>query len=174
MSGAARDESPELSSRLRPAMSKDASTGPVPEPPPGLAQDGARGAGTVREPGATSPADAALEPDTAAHAGASAYDCRACGACCFTFDVLLSECDRDRFEKSAALVSLTVLYRPAGASGAWRFMRREQPAQRCAALAGELRSCYCTIYEDRPDLCREFEAGSEDCLQARRQHGIEP
>ncbi|WP_341522699.1 YkgJ family cysteine cluster protein [Pseudomonas sp. G.S.17] len=39
----------------------------------------------------------------------------------------------------------------------------------CAAL--DRNSMMCTIYEKRPLICREFETGSEDCMNERR--GIE-
>ena len=36
----------------------------------------------------------------------------------------------------------------------------------CAALDRD--SMRCTIYERRPLICREFELGSEDCLEERK------
>ncbi|MGB0259558.1 MAG: hypothetical protein ACPGES_12975 [Coraliomargarita sp.] len=30
----------------------------------------------------------------------------------------------------------------------------------------------CKIYEDRPSVCRKFEPGSEQCIEARRRQGI--
>ncbi|MCA9244022.1 MAG: YkgJ family cysteine cluster protein [Phycisphaerales bacterium] len=97
-------------------------------------------------------------------------DCRQCGACCLTFDVLLNTGESAAFAARPDLVSLTVLY-----NGPFfpppRFMRREADG-RCAALSGGLSACHCTIYEDRPTLCREFEAGSADCLAARARLGI--
>ena len=101
------------------------------------------------------------------------YDCQTCGACCATFDVWLMGGDRDRFERSQKLVVLTRTYGPSGAGGDWRFMSRDDKTGCCVALEGGLRSCRCTIYDERPWLCREFEAGSEDCLEARRKHGID-
>ena len=103
----------------------------------------------------------------------AALDCQACGACCATFDVWLMESDLDRFERSPNLLHLTVIH-PGAAAGQWRFMRRNEKTGQCAALEGGLRSCRCTIYEQRPTLCREFEPGSEDCLEARRKYGIDP
>lgn len=99
-------------------------------------------------------------------------DCQTCGACCATFDVWLMDSDLDRFERSPNLLHLTVIP-PGGAAGQWRFMRRDDKTGQCVALEGGLRSCRCTIYEHRPMLCRDFEAGSEDCLEARRRHGID-
>jgi uncharacterized protein len=101
------------------------------------------------------------------------FDCQACGACCATFDVWLNEEDRARFERSSRLVSLTVLQKPsAGAAWDWRFMKRDSDSGRCVALEGPLTRNRCTVYSDRPHLCRAFEPGSEDCRKARRAvHG---
>lgn len=30
----------------------------------------------------------------------------------------------------------------------------------------------CRNYESRPSICREFEVGSEDCLEARKREGV--
>ena len=44
---------------------------------------------------------------------------------------------------------------------------------RCAALTGKLGDkVACGIYEWRPSPCREFEAGSDACRQARLRHGL--
>lgn len=110
---------------------------------------------------------------TPPEAAATEFDCQACGACCATFDVWLMEGDRDRFERSARLLPLTVIHRPGTAAGEWRFMARDAKTGHCLALQGPLGHCRCTIYDDRPTLCREFEAGSEDCLEARRCRGID-
>lgn len=49
-----------------------------------------------------------------------------------------------------------------------------QPA-RCAALGGTVgASVGCGIYDWRPSPCREFEAGTDACAQARRRHGMAP
>ena len=97
------------------------------------------------------------------------FNCQTCGACCATFDVWLDEADRERFERTPRLTALTVLQKPAaGALWDWRFLKRDAATGRCAALDGPLTSCRCTIYPDRPHLCRAFEAGSDECLKARR------
>jgi Fe-S-cluster containining protein len=54
-------------------------------------------------------------------------------------------------------------------------IRREGP--RCAALdvqtdAGAGTRYACTIYDNRPRPCREFEAGGRHCLDARRRVGL--
>ena len=32
----------------------------------------------------------------------------------------------------------------------------------------------CTIYEHRPNVCRIFQAGTEECQEARRRIGLAP
>lgn len=80
--------------------------------------------------------------------------------------------DEERFARVPRLARLTVLH-DGPPSLRWRFLRRDPASGRCDALAGELRKCSCSIYEDRPNLCREFEAGSPDCLEVRRKLGID-
>ena len=44
---------------------------------------------------------------------------------------------------------------------------------RCAALAGELGNrAQCSVYANRPLVCREFQPGSEDCVTVRRSFGL--
>ena len=41
---------------------------------------------------------------------------------------------------------------------------------RCSALVGEVgRQAKCSVYTNRPLVCREFQAGSEDCVMVRRR-----
>jgi Fe-S-cluster containining protein len=99
------------------------------------------------------------------------YDCQACGACCaFGLDIPLMGNDAQRFEADPRLFALTL---PQLAAPGWelRFMRTDE-AGRCVALAGPLGRCDCTIYPDRPLLCRELQPGMDHCLQARRAHGF--
>lgn len=42
----------------------------------------------------------------------------------------------------------------------------------CSALDRE--TFLCTIYENRPWICREFEASSYECHVERQSHGIDP
>lgn len=99
-------------------------------------------------------------------------DCLHCGACCAEFDVLLRGDEADRFESHPALYALTVP-QPVGSGPPWLFLKRNAATGRCAALAGRLGDCRCTIYAERPSLCRQFEVGSAECLEARRRHGME-
>jgi len=44
---------------------------------------------------------------------------------------------------------------------------------RCAALAGEIGiQAQCSVYANRPLVCREFQAGSVDCLMVRRSYNL--
>jgi len=43
----------------------------------------------------------------------------------------------------------------------------------CIALAGRIgQRVSCSIYEQRPQFCREFKPGSPACLKARRRAGV--
>lgn len=48
-----------------------------------------------------------------------------------------------------------------------RFVRPD--GFKCSALKGKVGSeVSCSIYDDRPPVCRNFEVGSERCLEARK------
>jgi Fe-S-cluster containining protein len=96
-------------------------------------------------------------------------DCQACGACCREAYHVVSVSMRDPVVwKQAHLVE----------RHGHRFeIRREGP--RCAALVdrradgaagGPSAPAFsCTIYEDRPQTCRDFARGGRHCLEARRR-----
>lgn len=51
---------------------------------------------------------------------------------------------------------------------------RLDPSGRCAALEGRLGvRVRCVVYPHRPKGCRVVEAGSPECLKARRERGID-
>lgn len=100
------------------------------------------------------------------------FDCQTCGACCHGLDVLLTDAEADQFEGDPRLVALTTLYRRPGAP-ALRFMKRHRDTDRCVALDGPLHANACRIYAQRPTLCREFAAGSPDCIAARARFGYD-
>lgn len=55
-----------------------------------------------------------------------------------------------------------------------RFLRRDGATGACASLGGKLgESVACGIYEQRPQPCRDFEAGSDKCHALRRAFGFE-
>ena len=110
-------------------------------------------------------------------------DCRDCGACC-----------REAYHSVTVSVRDPVVWRQPAliARHGHRFeIRRE--GERCAALlveecadapdapdAGDGGAARrtprfsCSIYGDRPQACRDFEAGGRHCLDARRRVGLSP
>jgi hypothetical protein len=100
-------------------------------------------------------------------------DCATCGACC-----------REAYHSVTVSVRDPVVWKQPDLveRHGHRFeIRRE--GERCAALtdrrrdaargAGE-RIFSCTIYDDRPQACRDFAAGGRHCLDARRRVGLSP
>ena len=91
------------------------------------------------------------------------FDCTACGACCFgghdRYVALLPE-DRGRAIPASATTEIEGRRYMAMACG------------HCAQLTvtAEGRTL-CAIYEDRPEACRAFRAGSFECLKARQHRG---
>ena len=94
--------------------------------------------------------------------------CTTCGACCASFRVDFHPSD------GAARGGLVPegLYDELNASIA-RMRGTDHAQPRCRALHGQIGCAVrCIIYDERPDPCREFEAGSDACRRARRRHGL--
>jgi Fe-S-cluster containining protein len=97
-------------------------------------------------------------------------DCRTCGACCSP------EVDDALYVgvKEADLLRLTRQFRERNvAHGA--ILTKLDPVGRCVcvALRGTVgQRVSCSIYARRPDECRRLQAGSQECLAARRQAGL--
>jgi uncharacterized protein len=91
------------------------------------------------------------------------FDCTACGACCFgghdRYVALLPE-DRGRAIPASATTEIE----------GRRYM--SMACGHCSQLTvtAEGRTL-CAIYEDRPEACRAFRAGSFECLKARQHRG---
>lgn len=97
-------------------------------------------------------------------------DCRTCGACCAperndAVYVGVTAADLDR---------MTRVWRD-------RYVARDavltklDPVGRCVcvALRGAVgKTVSCSIYARRPEECRQFTAGTKECLLARRQAGL--
>jgi hypothetical protein len=93
-------------------------------------------------------------------------DCTSCGACCREAYHTVSVSVRDPVVwKHPALIVRS--------GHRWSLLRA---GERCAALeggaAGEGQAYRCSIYEDRPRTCRDFERGGRHCLVARRRVGL--
>ena len=92
-----------------------------------------------------------------------AVACRACGACC----AYSAEWPRFSLESDAALARIPEALVAPSRGG----MRCE--GDRCAALEGEVGvETRCTIYDDRPDVCRACEPGDDACIIARSRYGL--
>ena len=97
------------------------------------------------------------------------YECDGCGACCcLLHDLRLAQ---DAAREPRILAETQEL-------GGWletpRWAYRLHPLpfhEACCFLDPDKR---CTIYETRPDVCREFAAGDEPCQTARAAKGLPP
>jgi hypothetical protein len=98
-------------------------------------------------------------------------DCATCGACC-----------REAYHSVTVSVRDPVVWKQPDliARTGHRFEIRREGA-RCAALDDRrgaadrppaARVFTCSIYEDRPQACRDFAAGGRHCLDARRRVGL--
>jgi Fe-S-cluster containining protein len=91
------------------------------------------------------------------------FDCTSCGACCFgghdRYIVLLPE-DRGRPIPEAVTTEIE----------GQRYMKMS--CGHCAQLTfTPTGQTLCAIYEDRPEACRAFRAGSFECLKSRQHRG---
>lgn len=102
--------------------------------------------------------------------------CLSCGACCSFFRVSFywGEC------QSAGGIVPDELTQPVNAQRVCMNGTGTKPT-RCHALLGTVGSeVRCTIYENRPSPCREFNVhgelgvGNDDCNRARAHHGLPP
>ena len=91
------------------------------------------------------------------------FDCQSCGACCS----YSADWPRFSIEEDEQLEKIPEAFVAADLSG----MRCD--GQRCLALSGEIgKHVACTIYDIRPEVCRECMPGDPECLMAREEHGI--
>ena len=105
-----------------------------------------------------------------------ALDCVTCGACCCNPDENRAEGYLWYLEvrdtpllDQPALAKKLVVHDPDGVPHL-----RLDPSGRCAALVGKLgERVRCAIYALRPRGCRLVEPGDAQCLQARRERGLD-
>ena len=91
--------------------------------------------------------------------------CQACGACCS----YSSEWPRFSTEDDAALARLPESLIAKSGAG----MRCD--GARCSALVGDVGvSTSCSVYANRPDVCRACEPGDDACQMAREKFGLAP
>lgn len=99
-------------------------------------------------------------------------DCQTCGACCVFF--LCVAVNENGYQTPPEYVWQVTREAAGGEITVDRFMRRDEEKLNCTALVGTLgENVGCGIYENRPQVCRDFEAGSDKCHALRRAYGIE-
>ncbi len=98
------------------------------------------------------------------------YECDGCGACCSgAFPIFVSKMDADREPRVAAETRL--LPRSLAQPGWSRQLFPLPFLETCGFLDQAKR---CTIYQTRPQVCRDFPAGGVQCQQARAKMGQLP
>ncbi len=91
-----------------------------------------------------------------------------CGACCRCFPIFASESDAEREPKiKDEGIRIDDYLR----KGLIAFRLYPLPFLDTCAFLNEDKLC--RIYETRPEVCRKFEPGSDQCIEARRRLGIE-
>lgn len=100
-------------------------------------------------------------------------DCLTCGACCRTGHdgrILIPAADLTRW-RAIGRADLAEAIQP-GHFGEVAFAT--DPSGACVHLGTPVSDNACAIYEVRGTTCREFERGSRQCHEFRRDFGIEP
>lgn len=103
--------------------------------------------------------------------------CSQCGACC-RLDVYLDDWEYAdevrRFRQDPKLKRMVKEEDHPYHVGATCFTMRKKNDGHCVALRGKVGGgCRCSIYPDRPYVCRMFAPGCDCCLYARRVAGVE-
>lgn len=114
------------------------------------------------DPDLTRPIPSPVDPDTG-----EPLDCPTCGACCRAGEgsMLLVDADLLRW-RAAGRHDLAAATAP-GHFGQRAFPTT--PAGACVHLGTPEGRSMCSIYELRAEVCREFQAGSWQCLEFRRE-----
>lgn len=116
-------------------------------------------------------------------------DCRHCGACCIAeigrppgaaqssgwADCTVADVAQLSREVRAKLAPVTHGPLRTRAIAATPVRQTREFGALCAFLRGTPgRRVSCRIYANRPEICRRFEPGSEDCKSARERIGLGP
>lgn len=96
------------------------------------------------------------------------YECDCCGACCQSFPIFASATDAER---EPEVVTQSRKLPLCLATEDWQYQLFPLPFHEACCFLGT--DQLCRVYETRPGKCREFEAGSEQCQEARRRKGLE-
>jgi Fe-S-cluster containining protein len=99
----------------------------------------------------------------------SHFACDGCGACCRTFPIFASAADAARQPRIAVEGRALAEHL---ATDRWTYQLFPLPFhETCCFLDGDSR---CTIYPTRPEVCRAFPAGGDQCQAARGRVGLPP
>jgi Fe-S-cluster containining protein len=98
-------------------------------------------------------------------------ECTICGVCCNYYMIVpVSPSESEVLDECVEVILDGV--EPAAAID--RALLRDAETGNCRNLDGTLGSLVgCTIYENRPHVCRDFDAGSDRCRELRRMYGLE-
>ena len=83
--------------------------------------------------------------------------CLGCKGCCTNMGVNILDSEDILFPIEMTQTTITPKGRPL------RWMKRKTNGE-CIALDSD--TGHCTIYSDRPQVCKDFERGLQDCLDA--------
>lgn len=108
------------------------------------------------------------EPNRAG-ATVETYDCEHCGACCHQRPgtILVETEDLLRWRR-AGRQDLVSSVEP----GHFGMQAFEMKDGACVHLGSADNPAHCRIYPDRATVCRTFRAGSQQCLEFRRDRGL--
>lgn len=96
------------------------------------------------------------------------YTCDSCGACCKTFPIRVSKEDGSR----EPLIAAHALVVPAWEQSE-EYYYQLHPLAFCTGCLFLGENNLCSVYETRPEVCRRFAAGSDQCQEARERNGLE-
>lgn len=100
--------------------------------------------------------------------------CISCGACCAAFRVDFHPAELAGGAFAWAEGVPLVMTVPVTAALV-RMRGTDLSSPRCVALKGEIGGAVtCSIYEQRPSPCREFDIEHDACRKARKLHGLPP
>jgi Fe-S-cluster containining protein len=100
-------------------------------------------------------------------------ECVTCGVCC-NF-ALIAPVSREDSERHGEYVEITLDGWDGNAIAVDRALKRNEETGSCLHLGGELgHEVSCQIYDRRPQVCHDFDAGSDRCHEYRRMYGVEP
>jgi len=93
------------------------------------------------------------------------YECDGCGACCQTFPIFVTEDDARREPRIQTEGCRNTN------SNRYPLSLFPLPFHDACCFLNDDKQC--AIYSTRPEICRELQAGSRQCQEARKRRGLE-